>query len=297
MKTSKSTVEGKFIVITGATSGIGLAAAKQLARLGANLGIVARNEAKAKEAVEQIRAFAGEQVRVDVFLGDMASQQSVRRVAADILERWPGIDILINNAGAMYDSHKFTEEGIEMTWAVNHLASFLLTTLLLDRMKENGRARVITTASHGHKMARDGIRFDDLSAAKLYSFPRILLGGASLRYGETKLANVMFTAELGRRLDGTGVTAACYDPGLVATNFNQNNGWLARLTMAVMRRFSRTPEQGAETLVWLAESEEMNASSGHYYRDIQRGVTSEAAKDRNAAKRLWEVSEAQIRQR
>lgn len=297
MNTSKSTVEGKFIVITGATSGIGLAAAKQLARLGANLGIVARNEAKAKEAVEQIRAFAGEQVRVDVFLGDMASQKSVRRVAGDILERWPGIDILINNAGAMFVSRKFTDEDIEMTWAVNHLAPYLLTTLLLDRMKMSGRARVITTASHGHKMARNGIRFDDLSAEKYYSFPKVLMGGANFRYGETKLANIMFTAELGKRLEGTGVTAACYDPGLVATNFNQDNGWLARLTMALMKRFSRSPEKGAETLVWLAESDEMNASSGHYYRDMQRAVTSEAAKDRNAAKRLWEVSEAQIRQR
>jgi NAD(P)-dependent dehydrogenase (short-subunit alcohol dehydrogenase family) len=289
----KWTVKGKYVLITGATSGIGLAAAKELARRGANLGIIARNPAKAKEAAAQIKAITGGSSTVDVFLADMASQESIHRVAADILTRWSRIDILINNAGAMFVTRKLTVDGIEMTWAVNHLAPFLLTNLLLDRLKESGNARVITTASHGHKMARKGINFDDLSAEKLYRYP--ILGGSNFRYGETKLANIMFTAELGRRLDGIGITASCFDPGLVSTNFNQDNGRLARLTMAVMKWFSHSPEKGAETLVWLADSDEMNSSTGGYYKDMQSAIPSIPAQNKDAAKRLWEVSEEQVR--
>jgi NAD(P)-dependent dehydrogenase (short-subunit alcohol dehydrogenase family) len=144
-------------------------------------------------------------------------------------------------------------------------------------------------------MAKKGILFDDLSAEKYYRFPQNLMGGANFRYGETKLANIMFTAELGRRLEGTGVTATCFDPGLVSTNFNQDNGGFARLVMTVMKWFSRSPEKGAETLVWLADSEEMNVSNGRYYRDMQTGIPSEHALNKEADKRLWDVSQEQIR--
>jgi NAD(P)-dependent dehydrogenase (short-subunit alcohol dehydrogenase family) len=290
----KWTVKGKYVLITGATSGIGLAAAKELASRGANLGIIARNQSKANEAAAQIKAITDGSSTVDVFLADMASQESIHRVAADILARWSRIDILINNAGAMFVTRKLTVDGIEMTWAVNHLAPFLLTNLLLDRLKESGDARIITTASHGHKMARKGINFDDLSAERLYRYP--ILGGANFRYGETKLANIMFTAELGRRLEGIGVTSSCFDPGLVSTNFNQDNGWMARMTMAVMKWFSQSPEKGAETLVWLADSNEMNISNGGYYKDKQSTIPSMPAQNKDAAKRLWEVSESQVRQ-
>ncbi|WP_025691915.1 SDR family NAD(P)-dependent oxidoreductase [Paenibacillus zanthoxyli] len=291
----KWTVQGKYVIITGATSRIGLAAAKELANLGAVLGLVARNQTKANKVAAQIKSSTDNRAKVDVFMADMASQESIYSVAADILERWPRVDILINNAGAIFLSRKLTVDGLEMTWAVNHIAPFLLTTLLLDRLKESGHARVITTASHGHKMARRGIRFDDLSAERLYRIPQSLLGGANIRYGETKLANIMFTAELGRRYEGKGVTTACFDPGLVSTNFNQDNGWLACLTMAVMKMFSRSPEKGAETLVWLADSDEMNVSSGGYYKDMQRAIPSESARNMDAAKRLWKISEEQIR--
>jgi len=174
-------VKGKYVVITGATSGIGLAAAKELASRGANLGIVARNRAKANEVMAQLRAIAGNNAIVDVFLADMSSQQSIRKAAAEILEKWPQVDVLINNAGTMFVTRKITDDDVEMTWAVNHLGPFLLTNLLLNRLKENGHARVITTSSHGHKMAKKGIRFDDLSAKGLYSFPQYLLGGANFR--------------------------------------------------------------------------------------------------------------------
>ena len=292
--TNKWTVKGKYVVITGATSGIGLATAKELAIRGANLGIVARNQTKANEVVNQIKALTGNGTTVDVFLADMASQQSVRQVAADILARCPKVDVLINNAGALFETRQLTADGLEMTWAVNHLAPYLLTTLLLDRLKENEQSRVITTASHGHKMAKKGIDFDDLSAERLYSFAKKFVGGPTLRYAETKLANILFTSELAGRLEGTGVTAHCFDPGLVSTNFNQNNGLLARLTMSVMNLFSRSPEKGAETLVWLADSDEITSHNGRYYTDMQITIPSVPAQNMDAAKRLWEVSKEQI---
>ncbi|UJF31675.1 SDR family NAD(P)-dependent oxidoreductase [Paenibacillus hexagrammi] len=289
------TVKGKYVIITGATSGIGLAAANELAIRGAHMGIVARNEHKAKELAAHLRASSKEPITVDVFVADMASQSSIRRVAAQILEKWPRIDILINNAGAMFVKRILTEDGIEMTWAVNHLGPFLLTNLLLQRLMESGNARIITTASHGHKMAGKGIRFEDLDAKKRLSPMGIMLGGPNFRYGETKLANILFTTELGNRLAGSGVRVAAFDPGLVATNFNQDNGWMARLTMSVMKRFSRTPEQGAETLVWLADSNAMlEQANASYYKDSHAEIPSAAALDKAAAARLWDVSETQV---
>ncbi|GGD52161.1 SDR family oxidoreductase [Paenibacillus nasutitermitis] len=292
---TKWSVRGKYVVITGVTSGIGLAAVKELASLGANLGIIARNQAKANEVAAQIKASTSGNITVDVFLADMSSQQSIRKVAADILAKCPRVDMLINNAGAMFETRQLTIDGIEMTWAVNHLAPFLLTTLLLDRLKESGKARIITTVSDNHMMAKKGINFDDLSAEHLYRFPKRLMGGPTYRYGETKLASILFTLELARRLEGSEVTAHCFHPGLVATNFNKNNGIMARLTMSVMKMFSISPEKGAETLIWLANTDEIPGHSGKYYTDMKLGAPSVPAQDVESAKRLWEISEKQIR--
>ncbi|MGQ7887215.1 SDR family oxidoreductase [Paenibacillus sp. WC2504] len=293
LKTKPWSVSGKYVLITGATSGIGLAAAKELAVRGADLGIVARSQVKANETVEQIQKLTGGQTKVDVFLADLTDQLSIRSAASEILTRCPRIDVLVNNAGAMFVKRILTRDGIEKTWAVNHLAPFLLTTLLLDRLKMSGQARIITTSSHGHKMAKTGIVFDDLTAEKRYSFPQVLLGGANFRYGETKLANILFTTELARLLEGTGVVANCFDPGLVTTNFNQDNGLLARMTMAVMKRFSRPVEKGAETLVWLADSNDISGESGKYYMDMKAAIPSAAALSGEIAQKLWEVSEFQ----
>jgi NAD(P)-dependent dehydrogenase (short-subunit alcohol dehydrogenase family) len=197
------------------------------------------------------------------------------------------VPVLINNAGAMYTRRRMSVDGIELTWAVNHLAPFLLTTLLLDRIVASAPARIITTASAAHYRAH--IPFDDLQAERSYA--RMGQG----RYEETKLANILFTAELAQRLEGTGVSANCLHPGLVATAFNHNNGPLMSLVMSVITLFARKPEQGAETLVWLADSPDVGDVSGAYFFDCREVRPSQAARDVATARRLWEVSEQQTR--
>jgi NAD(P)-dependent dehydrogenase (short-subunit alcohol dehydrogenase family) len=192
----------------------------------------------------------------------------------------------------MINSWGLTEDGVEMTWALNHLAPFLLTNLLLDRLKESEPARVITTASIAHHGTR--VPFDDFDGRRTFANGS-LMGRGFRRYGETKLANILFTSELARRLDGTGVTATCFHPGLVATGFNHNNGPLTGLAMTLARPFSRSPRKGAETLVWLADSPEVAGRSGGYYIDRRRATPSSEAQDREAAKRLWDASEEQTR--
>ena len=277
-------VAGKRVVITGATQGIGLAAAKALAARGAQLAIVARSEARAAGAAAQITA-AGVGTRVDTLIADLASQASIRRLAAEIQDRYPRLDVLVNNAGAINSSRQLTEDGIEMTWAVNHLAPYLLTTLLLERLRQSAPARVITTASDAHKGAH--IPFDDLNAERSYR------NFGFVRYGETKLANILFTAELARRLAGTGVSANCFHPGFVASGFNRNNGTLMKVAMSIARPFARSVEKGAETLVWLVDSPEVADQSGGYFVDRKREAPTAAGQDMEAARRLWEVSEQQ----
>jgi len=279
-------VAGKRVLITGATSGIGLAAAMELARRGAQLVMIARSQTKAEEAARRIRAAAGEAAVVDTLLADLASQSSIRRVAARALERYPTIHVLVNNAGAVYGTRRLSPDGIELTWAVNHLAPFLLTTLLLERLKASAPARVVTTSSAAHQGAR--IPFDDMSAERSWG------SSGFRRYGETKLANVLFTVELARRLDGTGVTANAFHPGFVASAFNRDNGPLMRIGMALSRPFARSARKGAETLVWLVDSEAAGDVSGGYFFDMRPVTPSPAASDREAALRLWNVSEAQV---
>jgi NAD(P)-dependent dehydrogenase (short-subunit alcohol dehydrogenase family) len=278
-------VRDKRVLITGATRGIGLAAAQALARRGAQLAIVARDDARGRDAVRAIEGEGGS--KVDLLHADLASQASVRALAEAALERYPRIDVLINNAGAVFATRQLTGDGIERTWALNHLAPFLLTTLLLDRLVASAPARIITTASDAHKGKL--IPFDDLNAERAWK------GRGFTRYGETKLANIMFTRELARRLDGTGVTAYSFHPGVVATGFNRNNGALMSTGMTIIAPFSRSPRKAAQTLVWLADSPDVSKQSGGYYEDRAVAVSSRQAQDPALARRLWEISAEQVR--
>lgn len=279
-------VAGKRVLITGATRGIGLAAAIELARRGARLTLVARSDARAADAVRQIKAVSARGASVDVLTADLASQASIRQLGIALQAKYPIIQVLINNAGAIYSRRQLSPDGLELTWAVNHIAPFLLTTLLLDRLKSSTPARIVTTSSDAHEGAR--IPFDDPNAERSWG------GFGFPRYGQTKLANILFTTELARRLAGTGVTANCFHPGFVATGFNRNNGPLMRIGMALSRPFARTAEKGAETLVWLVDSEAAGETSGGYFFDEHLVTPSAAAQDREAASRLWQLSEAQI---
>ncbi|MHB8490336.1 MAG: SDR family NAD(P)-dependent oxidoreductase [Candidatus Dormibacteria bacterium] len=278
-------VRGKRVLITGATRGIGLAAAQALARQGAQIAIVARDDARGAEAVRIIEGEGG--AHVDVLHADLTSQTSVRALASEALARYPRIDVLVNNAGAAFTKRELTVDGVERTWALNHLAPFLLTTLLLDRLKASAPARIITTSSDAHKGKL--IPFDDLNAERSWK------GRGFTRYGETKLANIMFTRELARRLEGTGVTAYCFHPGLVATGFNRNNGALMSAAMTIIAPFARSPRKAAQTLVWLADSPDVAQQSGGYYEDRALAVSSRQAQDPTLARRLWEISEEQVR--
>jgi len=279
---SWSGAAGKRVVITGATSGIGLAASRRLAALGAQLTVVARNEATVMPIAAELGA--------DYVIADMASKSAVRLAAEEVLNRHERIDVLVNNAGVYLTERRLTEDRIEATWAVNHLAAFLLTNLLLGRLKASAPARVVITASDAHRRAR--LPLDDLAGARAYA-TRTLRGPGYVRYAQSKLANVLFTAELARRIEGSGVTANCFHPGLVASGISRHHKGVAHAAIKVLDRFSRRPEKGAETLVWLVDSPDVSGVSGAYFVDQSQVSPSEVARDPDLARRLWEVSELQ----
>ena len=273
----------KQILITGASNGIGLAAAMALVGFGANVAIVGRNEARTKSAVAQIQARASHNARATSFVADLSAQAAVAKLATEVLRRHPRIDVLVNNAGAMHTTRQLTDDGIELTWAVNHLAPFLLTGLILDRLKAQAPSRIITTASDAHHGAT--IPFDDLDAEEAYQ--------GFARYKQSKLANILFTRELARRLGGSDTVCSCFHPGLVASGFNRNNGPWMSLAMTMLRPVARSVAKGAETLVWLASTANVSGMHGGYFVDMERRQPSPQAQDPQTARRLWEVSERQ----
>jgi retinol dehydrogenase 14 len=270
---------GKVVLITGGTSGIGRAAATALAAMGAEVVVTGRNRERGQAAVEEIRHRSGNE-RVSLMLADLSVQAEVRRLAEDFRERHDRLDVLVNNAGLIQSRRAETPDGLEMTLAVNHLAVFLLTNLLLDLLKNSAPSRVITVSSEARRGAR--IDFDDLQSERRYrGFPV---------YGMTKMANILFTYELAERLEGSGVVANCLHPGAVSTNFARNNRGPIALFFRLFKPFMRSPEQGADTLVYLASARETGELNGKYLTD-RKEVSPAEPRDKAARKRLWEVSE------
>ena len=269
---------GKTALVTGGTGGIGLATAAGLAGLGARVGIVGRDQARAQAAAERIRRTGGE---VDVFTADLSAQREVRRLAEQAGAAYPRLDVLVNNVGGYWATRHTTEDGLERTFAVNHLAPFLLTHLLLDRLTSSAPARVVTVSSGAQAMGR--IDFDDLQGENSYSGQRA--------YNQSKLANVLFTYELARRLEGSGVTANALHPGVVRTAFGQEDsrGWM-RLMLPVLRPFMKSPEKGAETSIYLASSPDVEGVSGQYFAGSRPKRSSRASYDTAIAARLWQRS-------
>lgn len=273
-------MDGKVCVVTGATSGIGGVTLRELARSGATAVIVCRSREKGEEVQRAVRRETGSE-RVELVLADLASFADIRRAAQEILERWSRLDVLINNAGAINTARSTTVDGIETTFAVNHLAPFLLTTLLLDRLKQSAPSRVVTVSSRAH--ARTGIDFDDIEAKRSYRGVKV--------YSQSKLCNVLFTYELARRLAGTGVTANALHPGVIATGFGRNRPGLFNLGVRLLAPFMLTPEEGARASLHLAISAEVEGVTGKYYNpDASEGRSSRASHDRESQRRLWDLS-------
>ncbi|MEU4605546.1 SDR family oxidoreductase [Kribbella sp. NPDC023972] len=272
-------VAGKTVLITGGTAGIGRATALGLATMNARVAITGRDRRRTADAARAIRAAGGEQV--DVFVADLSSEAEVRRLADEILQRLPRIDVLINNVGGYWNTRHVTADGLERTLALNHLAPFLLTNLLLDRLKQNTSARVVTVASNAHATGR--IDFDDLQGEHSYSGARA--------YNQSKLANVLFTYELARRLRDTSVTANALHPGVVSTSFgSEDPGAAQRLFVPVLRPFMKTPVQGAATSIHVASAPDLEHVTGLYFANSKPKSSSNRSYDQTAATQLWQVS-------
>lgn len=270
---------GSVIVVTGASSGIGAAAAVELARRRARVVPVGRDERRLEAVAERIAA-EGEGAVEEPLRADFASLADVRRLAADLRERHERIDVLVNNAGTLAGRRELTEDGHERTFAVNHLAPFLLTNLLLDRLAAAGGGRIVTTSSDAHHSGR--IDFDDLDGARSWSTWR--------SYANSKLANVLFTHELARRLHGTGATANCFHPGVIRTRLGRGASPIA-LGWKLVKPFFGSPERGARTIVYLATDPEAAELSGCYFADGRVRTPKLEAVDDELAARLWRTSE------
>lgn len=272
-------IAGKTVVVTGATSGIGEAAAIGLARLGAHLVLVGRDPVRGAASLAKVKA-AGD-AQAQLFLADLSSQAEVRRLAAELDAALPRIDVLLNNAGAVFTERVLTADGLEQTFALNHLAYFLLTQLLLGKLTASAPARIINVSSEAHRIGK--LDFSDLQAEKKY--------GAFSVYGASKLANLLFTRELAKRLAGTGVTVNAMHPGTVATGFGRNNQGFVGFLVKLAAPFLRTPEKAARTALLLASDPGLEAVSGEYYMDSKpRRPTVRAHSDADAAQ-LWTASE------
>jgi NAD(P)-dependent dehydrogenase (short-subunit alcohol dehydrogenase family) len=274
-------MKGKVCVVTGATSGIGWVTAYRLSQWGAAVVLMGRDVKRGLAAVDRIQKECGngnsEFIRVD-----LAAQQEIRQFVEEFKKRYDRLDILVNNAGTTLLTRRMSVDGYEMTFVVNHLSHFLLTNLLIDVLKTSAPSRVINVSSGSHRRA--SINFDDLHSQSGYRIMRA--------YGQSKLANILFTYELARQLEGTGVTANALHPGFVLTNLGRDNGWLIhRIIRLAMRMKGISPEEGAQTILYLAASPEVEGVTGKYFYKMKPVKSSPKSYDPEASRRLWEISE------
>jgi NAD(P)-dependent dehydrogenase (short-subunit alcohol dehydrogenase family) len=274
-------MNGRTCVITGATSGLGRATAMGLARLGTHVLLIGRNRERGERALAEAQA-AGGGPRSDLLLYDLSTQTQVRKLAAELHERLDRLDVLVNNAGVDIGGREVTEDGLELTFAVNHLAPFLLTGLTMDLVKSAAAGRIIALSSGAHFQGK--VDFDDLQGERRFSGQRA--------YNQSKLANVLFSIELARRLDGQAVTANCVDPGWVkGTNLGRSASLGLQLVALAMWPVMVAPEKGADTIIWAATAPELSRHSGKYFKKRKAREPSKRARDPILARRLWEESE------
>jgi NAD(P)-dependent dehydrogenase (short-subunit alcohol dehydrogenase family) len=270
----------KTVLITGGTGGIGKAAAVGVASMGAHVGITGRDRARAEQAAAAIADESGNPA-VDVFVADMSSQAEVRRLADEVLVAYPQLDVLLNNVGGFWAHRHLTADGLEHTFALNHLAPFLLTNLLLERLITSSPARIVTVSSGAHSMGR--IDFDDLMGDQDYSGQRA--------YNQSKLANVMFTYELARRLEGTRVTATALHPGMTNTSFSTEDPHRKMAPIVfVVRPFMKSPKKGADTAVYLASSPEVEGVTGRYFVNHKIKESEQSSYNTVTTAQLWQIS-------
>lgn len=275
-------MQGKTVVISGATSGIGQVAAEKLAAMGARMVLVARDKARGEAALNRLRQ-AGPGAAHSIHYADLSRLSEMKRVAAEIAAAESRIDVLINNAGALFASRQVTEDGLELTFALNHMSYFVLTHALRDRLCASAPARVINTASDAHKGEK--LDFGDLQSASNYRGLHV--------YGRSKLCNILYTSELARRWDGSGVTANSLHPGFVDTRFGDESGGLLSFGVRIAKTFAISPEKGAETIVYLASSSDQQVAdaSGLYFYKCRPATPTREARDEDSARKLWQETE------
>jgi NAD(P)-dependent dehydrogenase (short-subunit alcohol dehydrogenase family) len=273
-------MNGKTVLITGANQGIGKESAIALGKMGAKIVMVCRSEEKGRAALRDVEAAGAK--GVELLLGDMSKQADIRRVASEFLAKHDRLDVLLNNAGVLVTSRRETVDGIEETFATNHLGYFLLTNLLLDVLKKSAPARVVNVSSEAHRRA--AVRWDDIQMKSGWS--------SFASYGQSKLCNILFTRELAKRLEGTGVTANCLHPGVIASGFGQTYGGFTSFLIKLAHPFMISAEKGARTQVYLASSPEVDGVTGKYFDKCKEKRPNRAAQEADAPARLWALSEA-----
>jgi NAD(P)-dependent dehydrogenase (short-subunit alcohol dehydrogenase family) len=272
-------MDGRVCMVTGATAGIGMAAAAALAGLGATVVAVGRNPEKGSRLVERLKREAGNPA-VEFLCADLSLQAEVRDLAAEFTRRHARLHVLVNNVGGFFLQRKLTRDGFEATFALNHLNVFLLTHLLLDTLRSSAPARIVNVSSDAHRRARPDFAGIDQGRG----------AGGMRAYGQSKLAMTLFTYELARRLQGSGVTVNAVHPGFVASSMYDNSGGLVRLAAPLIKRMGKSTEEGADSVVYLAASPEVEGVTGKYFTDRKAVPSSPASYDEDAARRLWEMS-------